>query len=270
MLITPEMKTILDNLLAKSVLPSTEQIAAARDERSKVQQHMAELQAHAAKLDQYIDWATRFVASKEKKKTRNFKITKEVRAHSGSWVETVWSVLKDSKEPMTYAEVKEAVAKVREMDGRAGWISAIQRLKNTKHLVIYKGIVGLPEVMERYQADIKAGKIKQRRIRPEVPCPWDNFILTFMASRNDVSVLEMVEAAKDVPDLAGRLERNPYQVYVALRRLVADGKVEKTGKMYRLTDVGRAIQTNGTGHKETQEIPTAGNPQEDLALDTRH
>src|SRR5262245_6324055 len=58
------------------------------------------------------------------------------RLKSGSWTETVYRVVIAADRLMTMDELRDAVAKVRTLE--KAWISGVQRLKDSGHIVSYK------------------------------------------------------------------------------------------------------------------------------------
>src|SRR5262245_32652835 len=78
--------------------------------------------------------------------------TEAPRMKSGSWTETVYRVVIAADRLMTMDELKDAVAKVRTLE--KAWISGVQRLKDSGHIVSYKWRVGTPAARQRFLEEV--------------------------------------------------------------------------------------------------------------------
>jgi hypothetical protein len=67
---------------------------------------------------------------------------------SGSWTETVYRVVTAADRLMTMDELRDAVGKVRTLE--EAWISRVQRLKDSGHIVSYKWHIGTPAARQRF------------------------------------------------------------------------------------------------------------------------
>jgi hypothetical protein len=156
------------------------------------------------------------------------------RMKSGSWTETVYRVVIAADRLMTMDELRDAVGKVRTLE--KAWISGVQRLKDSGHVVSYKWRIGTPAARQRFLEKVAAGRARdlpgvRHRSR------WGAAICALLKrSARDLTAHEIsLELRKD-QEFAYKLSRNPYQIYQTLRALVTAGKVDKQGKAYRLAD----------------------------------
>jgi hypothetical protein len=158
--------------------------------------------------------------------------TEAPRMKSGSWTETVYRVVVAADRLMTMDELRDAVGKVRTLE--KAWISGVQRLKDSGHIVSYKWRIGTPAARERFLEEVAAG---QARDLPAVRhrSRWGAAICALLKrSARHLTAHEIsLELRKD-QEFAYKLSRNPYQIYKTLRALVTAGKVNKQGKAYRL------------------------------------
>jgi hypothetical protein len=157
--------------------------------------------------------------------------TEAPRMKSGSWTETVYEVVVAADRLMTMDELREALGEVRKLE--KAWISGVQRLKDSGHIVSYKWHIGTPAARQRFLEDVANGRardLQAGRYRSR----WGAAICALLKDRDrDLTAHEIsLELRKD-PVFANKLSRNPYQVYQSLRALVATGRVRKIGKAYR-------------------------------------
>jgi hypothetical protein len=160
--------------------------------------------------------------------------TEAPRMKSGSWTETVYRVVIAADRLMTMDELRDAVGKVRTLE--KAWISGVQRLKDSGHIVSYKWRIGTPAARQRFLEEVAAGRARDLpavRYRSR----WGAAICALLGhSARDLTAHEIsLELRKD-QEFAYKLSRNPYQIYQSLRALVTAGKVNKQGKAYRLAD----------------------------------
>jgi hypothetical protein len=78
---------------------------------------------------------------------------------SGSWTEAIWHIVVAEDRLMTMEELRTELAKVRPVD--SVWTGGVQRLRDTGHLVSYKGRVGTNAALDRFLADVAASKISR-------------------------------------------------------------------------------------------------------------
>jgi len=150
----------------------------------------------------------------------------------GSWTETVYQVVVAADRLLTMDELKDALAKIRKLE--KAWISGVQRLKDSGHIVSYKWRIGTPPARKRFLEDVANGRardLQAGRYRSR----WGAAICALLKdSDGDLTAHEIsLELRKD-PVFANKLSRNPYQVYQSLRALVATDRVKKIGKAYRV------------------------------------
>jgi hypothetical protein len=150
---------------------------------------------------------------------------------SGSWTETVYQVVIAADRLMTMDELRDALGKIRKLE--RAWISGVQRLKDSGHIVSYKWRVGTPAARQRFLKQVAAGRARDLpagRYRSR----WGAAICALLKHSNkDLTAHEIsLELRKD-PEFSDKLSRNPYQVYQSVRALVGSGRVKKHGKAYR-------------------------------------
>jgi hypothetical protein len=150
---------------------------------------------------------------------------------SGSWTETVYQVVVAADRLMTMDELRDALAKARNLE--EAWISGVQRLKDSGHIVSYKWRIGTPAARRKFLEDVARGRAQDfQAVRHR--SRWGAAICALLKdSDRDLTAHEIsLELRKD-PVFANKLSRNPYQVYQSLRALIAAGRVKKIGKAYR-------------------------------------
>ena len=84
--------------------------------------------------------------------------TEAPRMKSGSWTETVYEVVIATDRLMTMDELRDAVGKVRTLE--KAWISGVQRLKDSGHIVSYKWRIGTPAARQRFLEEVAAGRAR--------------------------------------------------------------------------------------------------------------
>jgi hypothetical protein len=153
---------------------------------------------------------------------------------SGSWTETVYRVVVAADRLMTMDELRDAVAKFRTLE--KAWISGVQRLKDSGHIVSYKWHIGTPAARQRFLEEVAAGRARdlpavRHRSR------WGAAICALLKpSARALTAHEISIALRKDQEFAYKLSHNPYQIYQTLRALVTAGTVEKKGRAYRLAD----------------------------------
>jgi hypothetical protein len=160
--------------------------------------------------------------------------TEAPRMKSGSWTETVYRVVIATDRLMTMDELKDAVGKVRTLE--KAWISGVQRLKDSGHIVSYKWRIGTPAARQLFLEEVAAGRardIPAVRYRSR----WGSEISALLkGSARDLTAHEISLALRKDQEFAYKLSRNPHRIYQTLRALVTAGRVNKLGKAYRLVD----------------------------------
>jgi hypothetical protein len=156
------------------------------------------------------------------------------RVKPGSWTETVYQVVVAADRLLTMDELRDSLGRVRKLE--KAWISGVQRLKDSGHIVSYKWRIGTPAARQKFLDDVASGRaqdLKAVRYRSR----WGAAICALLKdSDGDLTANEIsLELHKD-QEFADKLSRNPYQVYQSLRALVAAGRIRKHGKTYRVAD----------------------------------
>jgi hypothetical protein len=136
----------------------------------------------------------------------------------GSWTETVYQVVAAADRLLTMDELRDALGKVRKLE--KAWISGVQRLKDSGHIVSYKWRIGTPATRQKFFEDVASGRAQD--------LPKDN--------DRELTAREISLELRNDQEFADKLSRNPYQVYQSLRALVAAGRVTKHGKSYRAAE----------------------------------
>ncbi len=150
---------------------------------------------------------------------------------SGSWTETVYQVVVAADRLLTMDELRDALAKIRKLE--KAWISGVQRLKDSGHIVSYKWRIGTPAARRRFLEDVASGRaqdLQAGRYRSR----WGAAICALLEdSDRDLTAHEISLQLRNDQEFADKLIRNPYQLYQSLRALMAAGRVTKHGKTYR-------------------------------------
>ena len=92
--------------------------------------------------------------------------TEAPRMKSGSWTETVYRVVIAADRLMTMDELRDAVGKVRTLE--KAWISGVQRLKDSGHIVSYKWRIGTPTARQRFLEEVAAGRARDIPVLAEM------------------------------------------------------------------------------------------------------
>jgi hypothetical protein len=153
------------------------------------------------------------------------------RMKPGSWTETVYQVVAGADRLLTMDELRDALGKARKLEN--AWISGVQRLKDSGHIVSYKWRIGTPAARRKFLEDVARGRAQDfQAVRHR--SRWGAAICALLKdSDRDLTAHEIsLELRKD-PVFANKLSRNPYQVYQSLRALIATDRVKKIGKAYR-------------------------------------
>jgi hypothetical protein len=152
---------------------------------------------------------------------------------SDSWTEAVYRVVTAADRLMTMDELRNELARTRAV-GKA-WISGVQRLKDTGHIVSYKKRIGTPAARQRFLEDVVAGRAGD--LEPGPPrSRWGLAIYAVLQRRNrDLTAHEIRLELQESSEFADKLKRSPYRIYQVLRALVAAGRVEKRRTFYRLS-----------------------------------
>ena len=156
------------------------------------------------------------------------------RMKPGSWTETVYQVVASADRLMTMDELREALGKVRKLE--KAWISGVQRLKDSGHIVSYKWRIGTPAARQRFLQDVAAGRARDLQA-VRYRSRWGAAICALLKDSNrELTAHEISLELRNDQEFADKLSRNPYQVYQSLRALVAAGRVRKHGRVYRVAD----------------------------------
>jgi hypothetical protein len=152
---------------------------------------------------------------------------------SDSWTEAVYRVVTAADRLMTMDELKNELARTRAV-GKA-WISGVQRLKDTGHIVSYKRRIGTPAARRQFLEDLAAGRATDLETGP-LRSRWGLAIYAVLQRGNrDLTAHEVRRQLQESREFADKLTRSPYRIYQVLRALVAAGRVEKRGTLYRLS-----------------------------------
>jgi hypothetical protein len=153
---------------------------------------------------------------------------------SGSWTETVYRVVVAADRLMTMDELRDALAKARNLE--EAWISGVQRLKDSGHIVSYKWRIGTAAARQRFLEDVAAGRARDLQA-VRYRSRWGAAICALLKDSNrELTAHEISLELRNDQEFADKLSRNPYQVYQSLRALAAAGRVTKHGKAYRAAD----------------------------------
>jgi hypothetical protein len=169
---------------------------------------------------------------------------------AGSWTEAVYQVVVAADRLMTMEELRHELAKTRKVEN--GWISGVQRLKDTGHIVSYKRRVGTPAVRQRVLDDIAAGRMPDLEPLP-FRSLWGKLICALLErATREVTANEITQQLRNNPEFADKVSRNPYRVYQVLRALVNAGKVVKRRTYYRLAakQFEATVESASRGHTD--------------------
>ena len=149
---------------------------------------------------------------------------------SGSWTETVYQVIAGADRLLTMDELKDVLGKVRKLE--KAWISGVQRLKDSGHIVSYKWRIGTPAARQTFLQDVASGRVQDlQAVRPR--SRWGAAICALLKnSDRDLTAREISLQLRNDQEFGDKLSRNRYQLYQSLRALIAAGQVTKHGKTY--------------------------------------
>ena len=272
----PDMSKILEELLGTTLLPNTEVLVGWRSARAKLDREIQGLIEARDKLDRLIETGADLALKTSSTKQFGFREAARQKARAkakpgaspetraGSWTESVYLIVTAATEPLTRAELREELAKMRKIDKVSGWQGALQRLRDTGHIVCENGLVATPEIMESYREDVKAGRAFKEGAK--VKSRWQSAVCHYLSGcSKPASIQEIVSGIRTDAELDEKIVRTPNAIYGVLYQLVALGKAERVGKEYRITAKGLASiksdkvaagSANGHGTPEGLE-PTA-------------
>jgi hypothetical protein len=162
--------------MVSTALPTVEQLTAWRAEHARAMRRRAELDEYIDDLAKMIELGAKLVTKPSGEGPKNRKAfggraaaREKARAtlgpkdppemRSGSWTEAIWHIVVAEDRLMTMEELRTELAKVRPVD--SVWTGGVQRLRDTGHLVSYKGRVGTNAALDRFLADVAASKISR-------------------------------------------------------------------------------------------------------------
>jgi hypothetical protein len=184
--------------------------------------------------------------------------------HKGSWNDTVWTILNEAGRPIPYAELREKLLKTHLADklgddGRV-YYCTVMKLKQLGLCKSYKGLIGTPENITKFEAEVAAGRaadVRVARYRNKVA----EAMLVFLEDRETpASFREIIENLETVFNKKSDRSWEAY-VNIVLRRMVSESKrVVKVKKgIYKIRD-----DSNGAGASEKERTT------EDLLSVARH
>jgi hypothetical protein len=283
----PDMSRLLEELLGTTALPDTEQLMAWRAARTKIARERDALTEAIEKLDKLIETGASLVtkatsapgvrskfgfreAARKKLQAKAAKGATPV-FRLGSWTEAVYLIVSAADEPLTYAELRAELGKTRNINQVSAWMGAIQRLRDSTHLATKDGLVAVPKVMQQYEQEVNAGT-RQPKEGAKLQSAWGNVVCTYLDGCTELASLQnIITGIGADPVIKEKMLRVPSQIYGIIRQLAALGKIEKVGKLYRITPKGRAsikhpdptdtpdgLYVNGHAVPESQiaEVPT--------------
>jgi hypothetical protein len=221
-----------------------EQLFAWRAEHARAMRQRAGLDEYINKLARMIESASKLVTSppSERGMISHFDVRRRARGKvlgsgapqmkPGSWTEAVYQVVVVADRLITMDELRDELAKTRKVEN--GWISGVQRLKDSGHIVSYKRRIGTPAVRQRVLDDIATGRTPDLEAL-SFRSVWGKLICALLErATRDVTANEIAHELRKNPEFAEKLVRNPYRVYQVLRSLVNSNKVVKRRTFYRL------------------------------------
>jgi hypothetical protein len=191
-------------------------------------------------------------------------IVDPVTFHKGSWNDTVWKILNEAGRPIEYAELREALLKTPladklSEDGRV-YYTAVLKLKQYGLCQVYKGRIGTPENIKKFQAEVAAGRAADVHVARYRNKAAEAILVFLEQTQRPTAFREIIENLEKV--LNKKSDRS-YETYVniLLRRMVSDSKriVKVKRGIYKVRD-----DSNGAGAPEKERAT------EDLLSVARH
>jgi hypothetical protein len=206
---------------SSGIAVTPEQIVAWRIEYARALRKRAELEEYIKILAARIENASESVAAapssptikdRPRRRVRSTKAgamgcTEAPRMKPGSWTETVYQVVAGADRLLTMDELRDALGKARKLEN--AWISGVQRLKDSGHIVSYKWRIGTPAARRKFLEDVARGRAQDfQAVRHR--SRWGAAICASLkGSDRDLTAHEIsLELRKD-PVFANKLSRNP-------------------------------------------------------------
>lgn len=162
------------------------------------------------------------------------------RSSEGSWTETMLKIIETADRPLTYAELRNEVAKThlgpKLAQTEKSFYGGIGKLAGRKQIVRHGGRVFSHRAYERFRRDLEAGIIKDEPVRygGRHSSPVKTALLALL-ERNPLGATPSVIIASLERDSGQKLDRNgKTAIYNLISRLVKRGDLVRQGPMVHL------------------------------------
>jgi hypothetical protein len=170
---------------------------------------------------------------------------------AGSAADASWRIIEPRAMGITHAEMREEFGKTpagQSARGDRGYHQALQRLKSTGHVVVWKSRLWAHHRLEAFKRDVAANRVKDIEEQPRFHSIWQDVVLSFLREHGDwVSVNRVTEHVSQQPGFED--QKNTFtMVCTALRGLnyrhkLVERKGQGKGAVWRAVPKGAAAET---------------------------
>jgi len=245
---------------SKGVIPQA-QIKAWRKEDAALEKRIDTMNARRRSLQELIKHslalATLEVDSpapvikkrrRNKKKTRTVAVSKPAtapaqvdrrRGRRSPWMKFISDLMATADHGVPYAEIRQQAMKVPDLAkalqrSDKGFYHAISRLNKGEQFKAYKGHLFSKDALARFQADLKAGRVRDIKVPNAAHhSPLGDAIEALAKTRpRGLESGNIIWELRKNPEFAETIEKNKTHPYNVLARLVKTGRLIKRGKRY--------------------------------------
>src|ERR1700682_4816382 len=147
--------------------------------------------------------------------------------HKGSWNDTVWKILDEAGRPIEYSELRAKLLKSHladklSEDGRV-YYTAVLKLKQLGLCQVYKGRIGTPENIKKFQAEVAAGRAADMHVARYRNKAAEAILVFLEERRTPTTFREIIENLEIVLNKKSDRSWEAY-VNIVLRRMVSESK----------------------------------------------
>jgi len=177
------------------------------------------------------------------------------------WTATMLKILTEANRPMTYVELKAAIAKThlgpKLLRTEKSFYGSVGKLEDRKQAVRHGRRVSTTSVHERFMRDVAAGLVKDEPVHNsggEHRSPVKTALLDFLeANSQGATIAEIIGNLEKRPELDLSDRNSKTAVYNLIARLVRREVLSRDGSVIRLPH-----RSNGSYHNEqsSTEVPS--------------
>jgi hypothetical protein len=181
--------------------------------------------------------------------------SKSKRPERSEWKRTIRELTLASTAPLPYGELRQKINATplaeRLAQSEKGFYHAISKLSKAGDIVAYKGHVFAPALFEKFQQDLRSGRVLDLKIPNAAHnSPMGDAIKEMMCKRpTGATSGNMIWELRKNPEFAAVIDRNKTHPYNVIRRLYDRGVLQKRGKRYYY------VENKLTGAVENPQLP---------------